>query len=156
MNPSNMSANELGQFLRKLRGKESLRTIAEKSGLSYTYISTIEKGVRPGSNKPIKVTPDALQKLSVAYNHPYEDLLVKAGYLWNQLAYKFEYDENGFKGYTIEETPEDYGVNEKMEENDLQKIMLNNNYLSFEGEILTMEDKIQILDMIPVLLKRRK
>lgn len=55
-----------------------------------------------------------------------------------------------------EGAPQNYGVKEKTEESDLQKIGLKNNYLSFEGEILAIKDKLQILDMIPVLLKRRK
>ncbi|BFH15882.1 helix-turn-helix domain-containing protein [Paenibacillus melissococcoides] len=73
--------NELGEFLRELRGKRSLRDIAALTELSHTYIADIEKGYRRGTNKPIKPTPETLKKLSEAYNYSYFDLMEKAGYL---------------------------------------------------------------------------
>ena len=36
--------SELGDLLRDLRGKESLRDAAERIGISHTYLSILEKG----------------------------------------------------------------------------------------------------------------
>lgn len=73
--------SELGDLLRNLRGKESLRDAGKRTGLSHTYLSIIEKGFDPRSGKPVKPTPETLKLLSEAYNHPYEDLMIKAGYI---------------------------------------------------------------------------
>ncbi|MFD1423398.1 helix-turn-helix domain-containing protein [Laceyella tengchongensis] len=73
--------NELGELLKELRGKQSLRDIAEKTGLSHTYIRDVENGVRRASNTPIKPSPTALKKFSQVYDYPYEELMKKAGYL---------------------------------------------------------------------------
>lgn len=73
-------ANELGEFLEKLRGKMSLRKAAEKSGLSHTYIRDLELGVNRVTKTPIRPTPETLDRLSTAYNYPYEELMKIAGY----------------------------------------------------------------------------
>jgi len=75
--------NDLGNYLRHLRGKRSLREIAERTGLSHTYIADIENGVRRGTNKPLKPSPETLRKLSRALDVSYSDLMIKAGY-WNK------------------------------------------------------------------------
>lgn len=72
---------ELGSLLRQLREKESLRDVSNRSGISHTYLSIIEKGVDQRTGNPVKPTPDTLKILSKAYNYPYEDLMIKAGYL---------------------------------------------------------------------------
>lgn len=74
---------ELGDLLKKLRGKLSLREAAKRSGLSYSYISSLENGKHPRTGAPINPTPDILRNLSNAYNYPYEDLMRVAGYLSN-------------------------------------------------------------------------
>lgn len=73
--------SELGALLRGLRGKRSLRDVAEATGLSHSYISDVEKGYRRGTKTPLNPSPDTLKKLSDAYDYPYEDLLEKAGYI---------------------------------------------------------------------------
>jgi transcriptional regulator with XRE-family HTH domain len=72
---------QLGELLKDLRGKRSLRDIQKISGVSYTYLRSIEKGVDPRSGNKIIPTTDTLKKLAKAYNHPYIDLLEKAGHL---------------------------------------------------------------------------
>lgn len=74
-------SNELGKYLKELRGKHSLRDIAERTGLSHTYIGDIEKGKRRASDKKIQVSPDTLKKLAKAYGHSFNDLMEKAGYI---------------------------------------------------------------------------
>lgn len=73
--------SELGDLLKELRGKRSLREIADITELSHTYISDIEKGYRRGTKKPIHPSPETLKRLADAYNYPYEKLMKVAGYL---------------------------------------------------------------------------
>lgn len=75
-------SNNLGDYLRALRGKESLRSVSDRIGgrLSHSYISDLEKGLsRRGT--PIKPTPEALKALSEAYDVSYEKLMMMAGYI---------------------------------------------------------------------------
>lgn len=72
---------ELGELLKRLRGKLSLREAADRSGLSYSYISSLEKGKHPRTGAPINPTPDILRSLAKAYNYPYEELMKLAGHL---------------------------------------------------------------------------
>jgi HTH-type transcriptional regulator, competence development regulator len=80
--------NTLGTLLRELRGKKSLRTVAEQTGLSHSYIADIENGFRRGSKTPLNPTPETLKRLSAAYNYPYEKLLEKAGYLSDEESFR--------------------------------------------------------------------
>jgi len=67
----------IGEFIKTLRKQKGLsaRKLAEKSGVSQPYISQLETGK---NNKP---SPDVLQKLSNTLDVPYEDLMIKAGYI---------------------------------------------------------------------------
>lgn len=76
--------NELGIFLRKLRGKMTFREAEERSGVSHSYIRYLEVGKRPGTNTPINPSPDMLKGLAKAYNHSYKDLMVRAGYSYEE------------------------------------------------------------------------
>lgn len=73
--------NKLGNLLRELRGKESLRDASKRIGISHTYLDTIEKGFDKRSGSPVKPTPETLELISKAYNFPYNDLMSIAGYL---------------------------------------------------------------------------
>ena len=66
--------------LRQLRGKESLRNASTRMGISHNYLSNLEKGIDPRTDKPIHPSPDILKKISKAYSYPYEDLMLIAGY----------------------------------------------------------------------------
>ena len=48
--------NKLGEYIRKRRGKESLRSFAKKIGISYAYLDNIEKGYDRTTKKPNTVT----------------------------------------------------------------------------------------------------
>ena len=62
----------LGTTLRYLRGDRSLRKIQEATGITYSYLSDIERGSkRPGEN--------VLARLAEYHNVPLGELLVKAG-----------------------------------------------------------------------------
>ncbi|WP_342412325.1 helix-turn-helix domain-containing protein [Bacillus sp. FSL K6-1560] len=73
--------NNLGNYLRELRGSLSMREAAKRIGISHTYLDKIEKGRDPRSGKPIKPTPETLRMISKAYNCDYEELMVVAGYI---------------------------------------------------------------------------
>ncbi|MCF6411498.1 helix-turn-helix domain-containing protein [Pseudalkalibacillus salsuginis] len=73
--------NELGDFLKHLRGNLSLREVQEGTGISHTYLSTLEKGVDPRTKKPRKPTPEVLLKLARFYKVEYGTLMFLAGYV---------------------------------------------------------------------------
>lgn len=73
--------SEIGSFLRKLRGTDSLREAAKKTGLSHNYISILEKGIDPRTKSPINPSPETLQAYARGYNYPYRELMRIAGYL---------------------------------------------------------------------------
>lgn len=75
--------SNLGDLLQTLRQNKSfsLREAADKTGLSHTYISDIEKGMRRGTRTPLHPSPDTLKRLADAYDYPYHKLLEAAGYL---------------------------------------------------------------------------
>lgn len=61
--------------------KLSLRNASELIGISHSYLSTLEKGMDPRNNTPVRPTPETLQLISNAYNVSYEELMKLAGYL---------------------------------------------------------------------------
>lgn len=71
--------SELGELLKKLRGKESLRDAARRIGVSHTYLSILEKGYDLRSKNPVNPTPETLRLISKAYKYEYEELLKVAG-----------------------------------------------------------------------------
>lgn len=73
--------SDLGNFLKQLRGDLSLREAARRSGLSYSYISSLEAGKHPKTGVPINPSPDSLKGLAKAYNYDFNDLMKKAGYI---------------------------------------------------------------------------
>lgn len=73
--------NELGSYLKTLRGERSLREVAEKCGISHTYLDTLEKGYDPRTKKVRKPNPDILEKLATYYGVDYEYLMRLVGYI---------------------------------------------------------------------------
>ncbi|RIJ64162.1 helix-turn-helix domain-containing protein [Rummeliibacillus sp. POC4] len=75
--------NEFDGFLRKLRKEKGLTIVqlAEKTGLSRSYISQLERGERGKNGIP---SIDVLQKLSTALEINIIDLLKKTGYTHTQ------------------------------------------------------------------------
>ena len=72
---------ELGDLLRKLRGDLSLREAARRSGLSYSYISSLESGKHPRTGIPIKPSPDSIKNLAKAYHYDAIELMKMAGHI---------------------------------------------------------------------------
>ena len=67
----------LGDLIKQYRTekKMSLRTFAEKCGLSHTYISALEKNIDPRTNKPIAPTLDTVKFVSQGMNISIEEIL---------------------------------------------------------------------------------
>jgi transcriptional regulator with XRE-family HTH domain len=74
---------KLGEYIKELRGKLSLREAAEKIGISHTYLDTVEKGFDKRSGKQVNPTPETLKLISSAYNCDYGELMILAGY-WDE------------------------------------------------------------------------
>lgn len=74
-------SNELGKYLKQLRGKESLRDVSHRINgkLSFSYIGDLEKGVNRRGN-PINPSPETLKILADAYHIDYLKLMELAGY----------------------------------------------------------------------------
>ncbi|WP_230632857.1 helix-turn-helix domain-containing protein [Paenibacillus athensensis] len=83
--------------MEKLRGKRSLREVAQSSGLSHAYIRDLELERNRSTNDKIQPSPATLKKLAAAYNYSYTELLVRAGYLEETVAvgdsFDFELDD---------------------------------------------------------------
>lgn len=75
--------SDLGDLFRQIRIKKnwSLRKAANKMGISYSYLSILEKGVDPRTGKVSNPRPETLKIISETYNYPYEELMRTAGYL---------------------------------------------------------------------------
>jgi transcriptional regulator with XRE-family HTH domain len=75
--------SDLGKLLEHLRKAQrlSLREVSERCGISHTYIRDLELSKNRSTNKPIKPSPEILEKLADAYNFSYENLMQMAGYL---------------------------------------------------------------------------
>lgn len=71
--------NNLGEFIRQYRGKQSLREFASKCGISHTHLDSIEKGIDPRSGKAVRITIDTLKKIAKAMNMSINELLIKSG-----------------------------------------------------------------------------
>ena len=71
---------ELSELLIKLRSQNTLRDIANRTGISHTYLALLEKGTDPRTEKPIQLSVSVLRKLADAYNYPFEKLMAAAGY----------------------------------------------------------------------------
>lgn len=106
---------KLGEILKSLRGKESLRDASKRIGISHTYLDTIEKGYDKRSGKPVKPTPDTLKLISKAYDCSYEELMKVAGYI--------EDDSNKKEPDWNSKLPELTSNDEKDIQKDLEKII---------------------------------
>lgn len=58
-----MNTNMLGEYLRRRRGSESLRSFAQKCGISHTHLESIEKGEDRRSGKNVCVSMETLRQI---------------------------------------------------------------------------------------------
>lgn len=91
--------NTLGELLKELRGKESLRDASKRIGISHTYLDTVEKGFDKRSGKVVNPTPETLKLISKAYSYDYEKLMTLAGYLESDKIISSEQEEAEFQAF---------------------------------------------------------
>lgn len=139
---------EFGSFLRNLRKNKglTLKELGKLSGLSYPYLSQIERGIRGIKGVP---SPEILKKLSEALNVSHFDLMAVAGY----------YDEDDLLE-PIEATLKDMLVKSQSKKTeftqfiDLENILQQTN-LRYKNKFLLEEDRKRILDMLNVLFPEK-
>jgi transcriptional regulator with XRE-family HTH domain len=75
--------SNLGELFRQIRVSKnwSIREAARRMGISYSYLSILEKGIDPRTGKDSLPKPDTLRIISKAYDYPYEELMKAAGYI---------------------------------------------------------------------------
>lgn len=90
--------SNLGELFREIRlsKKWSIRQAAKKMGISYSYLSILERGVDPRTGKDSNPKPETLRVISKAYNYPYEELMKAAGYLGDDIQLQRKFDHNIF------------------------------------------------------------
>lgn len=73
----------LGDVVKAYRDQHglSLRDLAQRCGLSHTFIDTLEKGVEPKTGKPSTPTVASLQALAKGMNMSFDELMQAAGYI---------------------------------------------------------------------------
>ncbi|MED1954621.1 helix-turn-helix transcriptional regulator [Brevibacillus centrosporus] len=76
-------SSQLGTLLEQIRKEKklTLRDVKDKTGMSHSYIRSLELNQNPKTKGPIQPTPETLRKLSEAYDYPYEDLMKVAGFI---------------------------------------------------------------------------
>lgn len=101
---------DIHTLLKSIRERKgfSLREAAKRSGLSHSYIDSLEKGVHPKTKSPIKPSPHSLKALSVAYQYEYEKLMEVADYIEKDEEYPVERSE---LDRIIKEAESKYNVN---------------------------------------------
>jgi len=104
--------SQINDFLKELRERRglTLRLASEKSGLSHSYISSLENGKHPQTKAPINPSPESLKKLSEAYNYPYEELMRVAGYIEENKKESDYTPSESLYDFVIRETEKKYGV----------------------------------------------
>lgn len=140
----------IGKYIKKLRGKRSLRELERLSGVSHTYLSSVEKGKDPRSGKELIPTPDVLSKLAKPLEVDYVKLMIIAGYInkeddWNKAFVQegFHVDPDVVYKRVLE--------NQKTPRQDLMELLENKNDLTYNGVDLMDQERKQILDMLAVL-----
>ena len=80
-------------LLKKIRNERgiSLREAAKRSGLSHSYIDSLEKGIHPKTKAPIRPSPDILKALATAYNYDYFEMMSAAEYVDGDEKERVEY-----------------------------------------------------------------
>ncbi len=141
--------SELGELLKELRGKRSLREIAEITELSHTYISDIEKGYRRGTKKAINPSPETLKRLAEAYNYSYEKLMKAAGYLETEMPFdRVAEAETTYNAQLTEKDESDIAIRMEKIKKDLIEGNGDDSGLSFRGEPMSEEAIESLLEAL--------
>lgn len=71
---------KLGELLKDVRGQRSLRDMERITGLSHTYLSSLEKGVDPRNNSVRLPSLETLKMLSETLNIEFSILMESVGF----------------------------------------------------------------------------
>ena len=90
--------SNLGKLFLELRLSKnwSIRQAAKNMGISYSYLSILEKGKDPRTGKDSNPKPEMLKIISKTYNYPYEELMKTAGYLNDDHNFTRKFDSSIF------------------------------------------------------------
>lgn len=122
----------IGELLRELRGKESLRDASKRIGISHTYLDTIEKGYDKRSGNPVNPTPETLKLISKAYNYPYKKLMELAGYIDDE----------------FDDIPDDI--------DDLEIFIRSKKTVTIGERVLTEEEKEKAIEVLRIMFNEKK
>lgn len=122
----------IGELLRNLRGKESLRDASKRIGISHTYLDTIEKGYDKRSGNPVNPTPETLKLISKAYNYPYKKLMELAGYIDDE----------------FDDIPDDI--------DDLETFIRSKKTVTIGERVLTEEEKEKAIEVLRIMFNEKK
>lgn len=122
----------IGELLRDLRGKESLRDASKRIGISHTYLDTIEKGYDKRSGNPVNPTPETLKLISKAYNYPYKKLMELAGYIDDE----------------FDDIPDDI--------DDLETFIRSKKTVTIGERVLTEEEKEKAIEVLRIMFNEKK
>lgn len=77
--------NKLGEYIKKIRADRNLtlRELEKITGVSYSYLSSLERGYDTRSKKPISPTLERITKIAVGLNIPLGEFLISIGYAEN-------------------------------------------------------------------------
>lgn len=125
---------KLGDLLCQLRKytKKSLRKVASEANISHTYLSTLEKGVDPRTNKPRKPSPDTLKKLALYYQTPLRNF-------YSILGFDTFYEDNDI---IIDLMESDYPIGFSIDENNM-KVKVENSAQKSKIKKVNIYDFIQ-------------
>lgn len=73
-------ASTFGNYLKEIRGDRSLREMERITGLSHTYLSTLEKGIDPRTDKERLPSLETLDALSRTLKIDFAVLMEKVGF----------------------------------------------------------------------------
>lgn len=135
-------ATDIGNYLREIRGKRSLRNISELTGVSHTHLSDIEKGKDRRTGKTMIPSPDALKKIADGTGADYLEMLKLAGYL-SDLKFRREKSKEDTLLRIEEEGIIDPGIQLTILNKNLSDRIQNggkNHKVTFNGQPLTIEE----------------
>ncbi|MFD2118155.1 helix-turn-helix domain-containing protein [Paenibacillus yanchengensis] len=109
-----MENSKLGDYLKSQREEVgiSMYKLAKESGLSHTYISQLEKGLKQNPS------PDILRKLAKPLSVPYSELMIQAGYTRKAT----QEDIDAFYGFQHTIIPGAKSFSQILEQNHLENI----------------------------------
>ncbi|MFC3788687.1 helix-turn-helix transcriptional regulator [Paenibacillus sp. GCM10012307] len=165
--------NNFGEYLRAIRKASglSMAVLAEQSGVSQPYISQIERGERGPS-------PEILKKLASALGTNYSELMLKAGYVPEELAQKIdqltllkglhsEYQQATKRVEQADKELEAARAERKAAEHDLSWLeemgrvtelmeFLSKSDITYKGKVLSDHDKQRIAGVVEFLFAERE